>query len=211
MKLSGGKPIDSDITVVLTNIEEKDEEEKMNEFEKVERIVKTANVSYEDAKRVLDAANGDMLDAMIMLEKEGKVRAPEQSQYTAGQQQSIYRDVPTVVQASAETEGKSFFKDLGNAIKRGFQYTVDNSVRVVKGGNEIIKLPLWMSIILLLAAWELLIVVMVVSLFFDCRYSIVGKDDTREVNDIMNQASDFAQGVKNSFNESFNKEESKVE
>ena len=177
----------------------------MNEFEKVEKLVQKANVSYEDAKKALEEANGDMLDAMIALEKAGKVNGPSQSTYTTNtQQQSIYRDVPTVIeQSNQQKEGKSFFKDLGAAIKRGFQYTVDNSVKVVRNGQEIIKLPLWISIIMMLAAWELLIIVIIVSLFLDCRYSIVGKDDTNEVNRVMNQASDFAGKVKESWNESF--------
>lgn len=178
----------------------------MNEFEKVEKLVQKANVSYEDAKKALEEANGDMLDAMIALEKAGKVNGPSQTTYSTNtQQQSIYRDVPTVIeQSNQQKEGKSFFKDLGAAIKRGFQYTVDNSVKVVKNGQEIIKLPLWISIILMLAAWELLIIVIIISLFLDCRYSIVGKDDTNEVNRVMDQASQFAGKVKESWNESFN-------
>ncbi len=181
----------------------------MNEFEKVEKLVQKANVSYEDAKKALEEANGDMLDAMIALEKAGKVNGPSQTTYSTNtQQQSIYRDVPTVIeQSNQQKEGKSFFKDLGAAIKRGFQYTVDNSVKVVKNGQEIIKLPLWISIILMLAAWELLLIVIIISLFLDCRYSIVGKDDTNEVNRVMNQASQFAGKVKESWNESFGSEQ----
>lgn len=181
----------------------------MNEFEKVEKLVQKANVSYEDAKKALEEANGDMLDAMIALEKAGKVNGPSQTTYSTNtQQQSIYRDVPTVIeQSNQQKEGKSFFKDLGAAIKRGFQYTVDNSVKVVKNGQEIIKLPLWISIILMLAAWELLIIVIIISLFLDCRYSIVGKDDTNEVNRVMDQASQFAGKVKESWNESFGSEQ----
>ena len=181
----------------------------MNEFEKVEKLVQKANVSYEDAKKALEEANGDMLDAMIALEKAGKVKGPSQTTYSTNtQQQSIYRDVPTVIeQSNQQKEGKSFFKDLGAAIKRGFQYTVDNSVKVVKNGQEIIKLPLWISIILMLAAWELLLIVIIISLFLDCRYSIVGKDDTNEVNRVMNQASQFAGKVKESWNESFGSEQ----
>ena len=45
----------------------------MELFEKVEKIRNTANVSYEEAKEALEAANGDLLDAMIYLEKNGKV------------------------------------------------------------------------------------------------------------------------------------------
>ena len=126
----------------------------MVDFEKVEKLVQKANVSYEDAKNALEAANGDMLDAIIALEKEGKVKSQTSSySSTTSADASPYRDVPAVVDETNKTEGKSFFKDLGAAIKRGFKYTVDNSVRVVRNDVEIIKLPLWISIIAMLCAW----------------------------------------------------------
>ena len=177
----------------------------MVDFEKVEKLVQKANVSYEDAKNALEAANGDMLDAIIALEKEGKVKSQTSSySSTTSADASPYRDVPAVVDETNKTEGKSFFKDLGATIKRGFKYTVDNSVRVVRNDVEIIKLPLWISIIAMLCAWELLLIVIIVSLFFDCRYSVVGKDNANEFNKVVDQASVFAGKVKESWNESFN-------
>ena len=174
----------------------------MNEFEKVTKLVEIAHVSYEDAKKALDEANGDILDAMINLEKQGKVNnAPKQAQYTTGASAaSPYRDVPAVVEQSKDTKGKSFFRDLGDGIKRIARYTVDNYVKVERKGDTIIKLPLWISIILLLAAWHLILIVMIISLFFDCKYSLEGKDDTSTVNNIMNEASEFAGKVKENFN-----------
>ena len=182
----------------------------MVEFEKVEKLVQKTNVSYEDAKNALEAANGDMLDAIIDLEKQGKIKGPAQGTYTTYAQQSQYKDVPAVIEETnqKDSNSKSFFKDLGAAIKRGFQYTVDNSVRVIRNNQEIIRLPLWMSIILMLAAWELLIIVIIISLFMDCRYSIVGKDSADEFNKVINQAADFAGKVKTNFNESFNNQNS---
>ena len=180
----------------------------MEYFEKVEKLVQIANVSFEDAKKALDESNGDILDAMIALEKAGKVNRPQQSAYsTGGAYQSPYRDVNSVIEQNNQNNhsaGKNFFKDVGNAIKRGFQYTIDNSVKVVRNNVEIINIPLWLSIILMLAAWELLIIVIIVSLFFDCRYSIVGKDEIDDLNRIISQAETFAGKVKDSFNESFN-------
>ena len=52
---------------------------------------------------------------------------------------------------------------------------------------------------MVLCAWHLLLVVFVISLFLECRYSIEGKDNAREVNDILNQASDLAEKAKESF------------
>ena len=63
----------------------------MDYFEKVEKLVEKAGVSYEDAKQALDASDGDLLDAMILLERSGKTRGPKNSTYsTKYEDQSAY-------------------------------------------------------------------------------------------------------------------------
>ena len=49
----------------------------MDEFEKVEKLRQRVDVTYEEAKEALKQADGDLLDAMIILEKEGKAAAPK--------------------------------------------------------------------------------------------------------------------------------------
>lgn len=41
-------------------------------IEAIDELRKRANVSYEDAKDALERSNGDLLEALILLEKEGK-------------------------------------------------------------------------------------------------------------------------------------------
>ena len=45
----------------------------MDHFEMVEKLRTKANVSYEEAKAALEASNWDILDALVLLENEGKV------------------------------------------------------------------------------------------------------------------------------------------
>ena len=45
----------------------------MNEYEKVEKLREKANVSYEEAKAALEKCNWDLLDAIVLLEREGKI------------------------------------------------------------------------------------------------------------------------------------------
>ena len=72
----------------------------MTNFEKVEKLVQKANVSYEEAKAALDKADGDLLDAVILLEKEGKTQAPRQSSYsTEYEQQAQYVSVAKIGRA----------------------------------------------------------------------------------------------------------------
>ena len=55
----------------------------MDHFEMVEKLRAKANVSYEEAKAALEASDWDMLDALVLLENEGKVKdAPEAKEYT---------------------------------------------------------------------------------------------------------------------------------
>ena len=54
----------------------------MDMFEKVEKLREKANVSYEEAKEALERSNGDILDAMILLEKEGKTKKAGAESYS---------------------------------------------------------------------------------------------------------------------------------
>ena len=45
----------------------------MDNYQKVEQLVSKAGCSYEDAKTALEGCGWDMLDAVIKLEREGKV------------------------------------------------------------------------------------------------------------------------------------------
>ncbi len=45
----------------------------MDHIEMVENLRQKANVSYSEAKESLEKANWDMLEAMILLENDGKI------------------------------------------------------------------------------------------------------------------------------------------
>ena len=49
----------------------------MDEFEKVEKLRQRANVSFEEARDALRLCDGDLLDAMVYLERIGQAKAPE--------------------------------------------------------------------------------------------------------------------------------------
>ena len=174
----------------------------MEEFEKVERLVEKAHVSYEDAKKALEISGGDMLDAMIYLEKEGKAKAPEHSSYNTGSSSNgRYENVADAVNRSEGSKCKSFFRSLGEVCGKIIRFLSENSLSVKKNDEQILKLPLWIVIILLMIAWEILAVIMLVSLFVGCRYQIIGKDDASGVNGIFDQAANLAGKAKEKFTE----------
>ena len=49
----------------------------MELLEKVEKIREKTGVSYEEAKAALEACGEDVLDALVYLENQGKIKKPD--------------------------------------------------------------------------------------------------------------------------------------
>lgn len=172
----------------------------MERLEKVEKLRQRANVSYEEAKEALDACNDDLLDAMVYLEKQGKTKGPEQSTYSTSYEE---QEQFTSVEETVKSQGKS--KKIFDTIRKGIRAFIDkcrgNFFYIKKGDEVKFKIPVILFILLMLGFWKILIPLLIVMLFFGCRYSFGGKDDMKEANDIMNKASDLAEQVKKEFKE----------
>lgn len=172
----------------------------MDEFEKVEKLRQRANVTYEEARDALKACDGDVLDAMVYLEKEGKVDSPENSTFNTNyEEQTQYQDVQGTVDEQEKENSKTFgqkFKHLCSIVIAKLR---DNYIKVTRHEDEIIKLPLWALVIILLFAWQIVLVAFIISLFLDCHYTIEGKDKMNVANEAMNKAEEAAEYVKNEF------------
>lgn len=170
----------------------------MDIFEKVEKLRERANVTYEEAKAALEACDGDLLDAMVYLEKEGKTKEPEQSTYsTSYEQQQQFQSVEETVKSQEKSEG--IFQAIRRVI-RGFVDKCRGNFFCVKRNDEVkVKIPVLAFVILLLAFWRVVVPVMIIMLFFGCHYSFYGKDELTEANNIMDKASDLAEQVKEEF------------
>ena len=165
----------------------------MDEFEKVEKLRQRADVSYEEARDALRACDGDILDAMVYLEKLGHAKAPEQTTFsTNADEKKNYENVTEVIVESQKDSDPSFGERLSHLIRTGFRKSMDNYLVVSNSERELIRVPLLIVIILFLFTHLGVLIVIAVSLFFGVRYSIVGKDDLSAVNDLMDKAGDKA-------------------
>lgn len=171
----------------------------MDELEKVERLRQKADVSYEEAKEALEKCGWDLLDAMVELEKQGKVKKPGQSSYT-----THYEEPETIREAAqAKKSGctftgmlNRFFDWCSRVIKKG------NSMlfHVEREGKKIISMPVTVFVILMLFGFWFFLVLMVVGLFLGCRYSFEGlKRVDLDVNKAMDSAAQTAEKIKEEF------------
>ena len=173
----------------------------MNDFEKTEKLVEKAGVSYTDAKRALDEANGDILDAMIILEKEGKVQSPENSTYsTKYEEQTQYVSVPKQVERQRMEDEESTGTKVKRGISKIWHFLSSNYLSIKKKNGELVaNLPLWGAALLLILGWSVILVLVVISLFFGFTYSFKGEADLEIANKAMNTASAAAEKVKEEY------------
>lgn len=162
----------------------------MQEQEKIEKLRQRADVSYEEARDALRACEGDLLDAMVYLERLGQAKAPEQTTFsTNAEEKRSYENVPeAVVRSQNENSDPSFGEQLGHLLKTAFQKSLDNSLVVSHRGEEKFRLPILVVVLLFLVFNFGVIVALVVSLFFDVKYQFAGKDDLSKVNQVMDEA-----------------------
>ncbi len=172
----------------------------MEQLEKVEKLRQRANVSYEDAKAALVACEWDLLDAMVYLEKLGKVSAPMQTAYsTSYEEQAQLPSVKERVENAKDPE-ESLGKKLARLAKKLFKKSKENYFCVNRNGENLVKVPVWALVLILIFAWWAASVLIIVGLFLDCHYSFTGKDDLSKVNDVMEGASNLADKAKEEFN-----------
>ena len=149
----------------------------MDNMQMVEKLREYADVTYEEAKAALDEANGDLLEAVILLERQGKTKKPEQSTYTTkAEEQPQYQDVRERIEQQEKKASDGFGRKTGRAVKKMVNILRRNFFQVTRSDNLLFQMPAWVFALILLFFWETVIPVMLIALFFGIRYSFDGGD-----------------------------------
>ena len=183
----------------------------MTDFEKAEKLREKANVSFAEAKEALDNSNGDMLDAMIYLEGQGKSALPSGGGYFSS------ADAPEHGYTGAYDNegnwdrggsGESFsdmLKRFGRFCARVLNKGVTNYLDAVKGDRLMFSCPVLAVVILFFFFFWITVPLFILSLFLDFRYHFRGPDlGTDSFNNAMDSASHMVEDVKRSFSERAN-------
>jgi hypothetical protein len=171
----------------------------MANIEQVERLREKANVTYEEAKEALDACNGDLLDAIIYLEKKGKVRSE-------GGYYSSQKETPAGASAEIPPEDVPEGNGFSDLLKRFGAFCLklihkgnENTFEIFRRGESKTYMPVTVLVLLLIFAFWITIPLLIVGMFFGFRYRFNGPDQGKSVvNDPINSAADAAEELKNS-------------
>ena len=173
----------------------------MDHFEMVEKLRTKANVSYEEAKAALEASDWDMLDALVLLENEGKVKdAPETKEYTTQEKKSYNWNTGS---GEVRVTFSGAMSKLWAWIKKMFQKGNANHLVISRRNRslpnqpleELISVPLTLAVLVIFFLWHYIfwgIVLVFISVILGARYSFRGPDINGRVNDFMGKAQDKA-------------------
>jgi hypothetical protein len=189
----------------------------MATLEHVEKLRARANVSFEEARDALEACNGDLLDALILLERQGKTASPGDGGYYSSEPAEIVcRDAPNgnggrhgkrghYYDPNAEEGWRNFanfWKTLGRGLLKLLEIGSANHFEISRNGKLILAVPVTVFVILLVFFWWL-VPVMLLGLFFSFRYTFRGRELGKDyINDAMNGAADAASAASDSFRKS---------
>ena len=99
----------------------------MDHYEMVENLRTKANVTYEEAKAALEASDWDMLDALVLLESEGKVSGKASgTAYTTQEQPKV----------EAEKKANKGLDSLWAWVKKMFSLGNNNQFVINRKGSD---------------------------------------------------------------------------
>lgn len=177
----------------------------MDDLEKVETIRTKCNVSYTDAKAALDAADGNVLDAIIWLESQGKTQTTSRTPPPSPRQSmSLGRDGRRAGRLRKSSEKTDFSKKMDSVweyLKKLFRLSLDTKFIATRRDAIILNIPILIPIVALFA-WGATIWLMLLGLFFGMRYRIDSDGDVPgSINNLMNHAADAADDIKQNLND----------
>ena len=141
----------------------------MEHIEMVERLHEKAGISYTDAKDALERSGWDMLEALVLLEREGKI-APLTASTSSSADGNSYEKVT----ATASRKDSNFHETMNSArekLRKLFDDSLATDFVVKRQGKEIFRLQVLIALILCVCLWEPILAALAIGLICDCRYS----------------------------------------
>lgn len=174
----------------------------MDRLNLVEKLRTKTGITYEDAKMVLEINNWDILDAILDLERQGKIKGPSVSIFYTNEYNENYEDEDQQfnfqeVKKDNNYKSNNNFEGIFEAICKVID-TCNNIFIEIRGKNNFfLKLPLTVVIVLLIFGFWILIPLVVIGLFLDIKFSVESKKvNTDKTNDILSKISKEVQNIK---------------
>jgi hypothetical protein len=179
----------------------------MADIELVEKLRERADVSYDEAKEALDASDDDLLEAIIYLEKRGKIPPPRSGgAYSSREARPAAEKYTTYKTQKPETEAfKNNMHRFGSWLNGLLKISIENLFVVSRKGRILCSLPVLVVVILIIFCFWPAVVALIVGLFFSCRYNSHAPQEegqthgAKNINSNMYEESEVTENFKSEF------------
>lgn len=165
----------------------------MEKIEMVEKLREKTGISAEEAWTALEKNNWVLVDAMLWLETEKGV--PSQTAKASSAGEESYLPVKPTVGEKKEDDS------LGAKLKKLLDDSLNHSLVLRREGKQILRLPVLILVVLLMAAFYVVVIGLLAALFCGCQFALEGPkakaDD--EINRAMRTAEEAAKKMKDEF------------
>ncbi len=171
-------------------------------LEQVEKLRERADVSFEEARDALEQSGGDLLDALILLERQGKTAAPPSGGFYSGERDEDYEGDQGAPHHGHRRNGHMSPGDVLRSLGAFLLKIVDignaNYIDASKGDKVMLSCPVTVFVILLIVAFWVTIPLLFVGLIFGWRFKMRGPNLGRDsINDVIMGAEDAVEDLKN--------------
>ena len=145
-------------------------------LEQIEALRERAHVTYEEAKDALEKSNGDIVEALIYLEKNNKIK-----------------------EEKANSTCSSLWDKFMALIRKGNR----TKFIIKKRENILLSIPVTLAIISTIIAPYFVVIALIIALATGHRIKFQGMNgEGMEINNTLDKVSDFVDNAKENFNKS---------
>ena len=158
----------------------------MDRLEQIEKLRERAQVSYDEARAAYNDAEGDLLEALIILERQGKVAPPKgdgyyRSEQTVSEPINEEKEERSGGRRTTNEQENNNFKETLDKIWKFFSGLIkkgnETSFEVLKDKEHMATFPVTVLALLLLFAPWITLPLIVIGLFFGFHYQFVSNTD----------------------------------
>ncbi|MFV3013365.1 ubiquitin [Clostridium botulinum] len=172
----------------------------MDKLKLVDKLKERTNVSYEEAKTALENNDWDILDALLYLEGNGKVKRPSVNIFYTNEARYSDKSEKSDKNEENKYEKSNNFQGIFEAICKYIDTCNNIFLEIKKKDRMFLKIPLTVIVIFSFFAFWMIIPLMVALLFFDIELYIYSKRvDTDKANKILQSISNHVKIIKEKF------------
>ena len=171
-------------------------------MEQVERLREKSGATYEACRDALERTDGNLLDAVILLERAGYSRTAGATFTTKPGEKAAEAARMVLSPESGQRGGKkrSDWRDgaaeVWEAGKNLLRHAVENQFEVWRRGEMMTSMPVLILALLIILVFWISMPLLIIGLFLGCRYRFAGPDLGKEsVNSVMDSMSDTVDGM----------------